>query len=406
MKTYKWLRRGFIVMLAMALIPLFRTQYLAAEQCPDQVPASDTVSTLEHCMVSLQNETDVYNTLVRWHRAAADHQSWGDVRDIQMLPGASKERLVIFYPDLTQMNWNQQGKLVIFQQQAQGWRAIYDAASIQFDDGPGKGWTNWSYQVKAINDTAADGLDDVLIKIEYSNGHNGTVNYAAILTGRGQNQPTIIHVAFLEETTHTVAQYKFGNNSLSTERFVGRMGHIVDHRIFTYNRIRYALVSESIDPPSEAIQLLKDMTSHPTDHLVFGTALNAIGPWQGDNEWGIIGPLDYPSESLLLQVAKLKLTQLSLLANQVTLWPVPIWQQTLQMFAEYPTGQYTGFWSTLSAAFTSKWQATHSLDKSCQVMADLADQNPAQSLDLIRQASGGVLNYTGRDLCMLTILEF
>ena len=135
--------------------------------------------------------------MVRWHQVAANAPFWGDVRDIPMLPGANKERLVIFHPDLTQTSCNQQGKLLIFQQQARGWRAIYDATSLQFNDGPGKGWANWGYQVKAINDTTADELDDVLIKIEYSSGHNDTLNYAAILTRCGQNQSIGIHVAFI-----------------------------------------------------------------------------------------------------------------------------------------------------------------------------------------------------------------
>jgi len=48
MQTHNWLRRGIIVMMAIVLVALIRTQYLAAEQCPDQVPAADTVLTLKH----------------------------------------------------------------------------------------------------------------------------------------------------------------------------------------------------------------------------------------------------------------------------------------------------------------------------------------------------------------------
>jgi hypothetical protein len=179
------------------------------EPCPDQVLFQDAVVALERCMGSLYDDIEVHNILVKWHLVKPpneDNGYWGEVRDVDLLPSPGKERLVIFYPDLNSAFYDPEGRLVVFQQQAEGWKAVYDAASIVFDE-PHKDWTNWSYHIASVAERA-DGLEEVLIDIIYSNAMHVGFGYTVLLTGAAPNEEPVLKAVVLGDNEGMLSRYK------------------------------------------------------------------------------------------------------------------------------------------------------------------------------------------------------
>lgn len=381
---------GVAAIVVVTVIVLQLIAHLSEEQCPAYAAFEETVAVLDRCMESLHNANDINAVLRQWGR---DGWNGGGATEIDMLPGGGKERLVIFYPDVQ----GPQGRLVIFQQ-TPFWHVVYDAASIDFlGEGmnPHTNWTDWEYTVLAINHDTNSGLDDVLIGTSFTTIHR-TFGYVVILTGRSQTPSVVIHVAFSEEKNQISGTYRFDQGNLVITRTIGVLGRNVDERRFTFDGNVYSLTGEVIDPPTAAIQLAQDIAIRPSDPEVLGRASSLLMSSASSL------PINYPDETVILDLVKFKIFQRWLLYP-----PSPTAPDTVRVLYDHDDlFSPDSFEAELATIFKDTWDTTHDSQRACQVMAAFADSHPSKGLDLIRRASRGILNLKGTDLCWVTDSTF
>jgi hypothetical protein len=242
-----------------------RPRSLHGMGCAGKPAFEDTAAWLATCLRASAQAEDVERILTAQGRIGPD---WGGVSRADVLPGGGQELIVRYHADLKNVIWNPQGKLIVLQQGAHGWRVAYDpgtapglrASDLGIRSSDGTPWDNWSYRILQTGDVTGDGLDDLLVDLLYSNGLHAVMEYCVLLTAHPGDGDARLRSVFMERTNLTRPVYRFvGAGAKKVIQAVISVtacpacgtearGHDAITRTLSFTGDTFELVSEAIDP--------------------------------------------------------------------------------------------------------------------------------------------------------------
>ncbi len=152
------------------------------------------------CLAGEATAADAARLLAAWGRINGE---WGGVTQADVLPGRGTELIVGYHADPGTAGWNPRGRLLVLQRTGQTWQVGFDGAGIQTQNPFGAPWDNWSYHILATDDVTGDGLADLLMTVDYSNGLHAGAQYTVLLTADAGGQGVGLRVVYREDTSFT-----------------------------------------------------------------------------------------------------------------------------------------------------------------------------------------------------------
>jgi hypothetical protein len=222
----------------------------SAECPPDTPPLNAIAQTMAACLPSDGADEAARAYLRDWGRIEErieDSWYWGGVQTAASQPGASDLLIMAYYADLTEVNWNPQGKLAVLQQTADGWRVLFESPqpSATRLDGAHTLDGNWSYHLTAVGDATGDGRDDFLIEQRWSNMTHGYANFAKLMRVNPDEAESVRFI-FLEDGSRTRPRYRIADQGIHATILVHGQEAIT--RTFQLAGQNFVQVDETINP--------------------------------------------------------------------------------------------------------------------------------------------------------------
>jgi hypothetical protein len=237
------------------LAPRYSNQTQAQVSCSEKPAFEQTVHWLTTCLDATASAEDVERMLVEWGRIRhASDLDWGGVSEAHLLPDGNPQLIIRYYPN-THTYWDPQGKLIVLQRDGQHWRVVFDASSLKVDQTASATEPNtWMYNLLSAEDATGDGLDDLLVELNYSNGTHLTRRYVTVLTAHPARDRSELRVAFLQQANSVdpIDHYDFVNTAgaplfQAIVRPEFNSG-IAITRTYSFEGDSFTLAKENIDP--------------------------------------------------------------------------------------------------------------------------------------------------------------
>jgi len=221
--------------------------------CPAVTPAIDeTASALGACLAADTSPDEAALLLERWGRI--DPGEWGGVAFYNVLPSMGDELLITYHADLSQVIWNPAGKMALLQLDSGGWSVIFESPSPgdRQLDGQDSLEGNWSYHLQAAGDVTGDGLDDLLIKQQWSNGTHGYASFTKLVTAEGAvGEP--LRFILQEDSSDIYPLYRIVDGTVESTLIIGASRAI--ERTHRLDSETFSLISQSIYPEAAKLSV-------------------------------------------------------------------------------------------------------------------------------------------------------
>ena len=278
---------------------------------------------LAKCLAAQASAKDARHLLEKWNFIQPESSTaWGSVQAIDVLPNPGDEIVVVYYPTLSEVNWNPNGKLIVFAHAPDTglWQPVFDATDLEIaktsDDSL---WHNWSYWPILSQDITGDGKTDLLFKAEYYNGHHTVFQHIVALsaqgtgTGVGQTLQQVLNIDNLAEQAnfHVIGNGK--SVQLQSVYAIGLSSHMT--RTFVFDGTALRQTAENLDPPYAVLQLIQTLHRKPVQpsssevQQAYALVANAWSHSTGQ-------PMLHPDEQILAEVLLLQLEQVALLNHE------------------------------------------------------------------------------------------
>lgn len=216
--------------------------------CPERPPAGEIPAALPACLDGDVAVAEVEGLLQRWQ--VLDDE-WGNVTAVDLLLGGGEELVVSYHPNLEEVIWNPQGRLLVLRWEEGAWEVAFDTATLTPTRPDGEAWDNWAYRPGEHGDATGEGQNDLLLKLVYSNGTHTAFTRHALLTAHDTD---VLALDLLES-----AQYGHYRIDAGTEAplifTASLMGRQPITRTYTFTGRTFAQVDEQIDPAQATARL-------------------------------------------------------------------------------------------------------------------------------------------------------
>lgn len=205
-----------------------------------------TAGTLADCLPPVATAEEAVGLLQQWQRL---NHEWGNVTTAKLFTEEAPALVAAYHAGLHNVIWNPQGKLAILRLSPEGWQVVFESPNPTTDAMPADGETslagNWSFHIAAAGDVTGDGLDDLLIQQQWSNGTHGYLSYTKLLTADGAGAEPL-RILYFENSRDIFPRYTITNQTLQSTLFINADPGIT--RTYQFTATTFQLVGESINP--------------------------------------------------------------------------------------------------------------------------------------------------------------
>ncbi|MCA9930000.1 MAG: FG-GAP repeat protein [Anaerolineales bacterium] len=233
-------------------------------------PIDETAQAVADCLPANASPQEAAELLLRWQQI--DNKHWGGVTVTNLLPGDKAELILTYHADMPEVIWNPQGKIAVLRSDANIWRVVFEspAPSHQESDGRYTLAGNWSFHPAAVGDVTGDGLDDLLVEQQWSNGTHGYESYTKLFTADSAESDSL-RVLYLEEGSDTYPNYAIVNRTVQSTIPANGLDAIT--RTYRLNGNEFTVTAETINP--KAAQL-SATTADGSDWYVYDRSCGTL----------------------------------------------------------------------------------------------------------------------------------
>jgi hypothetical protein len=238
--------------------------------CPTSAPPlGATAQTVAACLPpgAAAEEATVY--LRQWGRVADKY--WGETAVAHILPDGRPALILTYHADLTEVIWNQQGKLAILGPTAGGWEVVFESPDpeplAELPDlrvGQQTMAGNWSFHLAAVGDVTGDGVDDLLIEQRRANGSRLNVRLAKLLTADpaypgGVGEPFLFIP--VTDASNQLVRYQIVDRAIEATRVMPNGKEGITH-LFRLAGDSFILTGQRIEPDAASLSVVTPDGAH------------------------------------------------------------------------------------------------------------------------------------------------
>jgi hypothetical protein len=203
------------------------------------------------CLPPHASSQEAAELLLSWQRA--DNHHWGGAASADLLPGNDAELILTYHADVRDAMWNPRGKIAILQAQPNGWQVVFESPdpTDQTTQGHDTLEGNWSYHLVAIGDVTGDGLDDLLVEQQWSNGHYGYVSHAKLFAAdAAESDP--LRIIYLENGSDTHPGYAMIDQTVQSIVPVDGFSNAIT-RTYQLDESVFRVIEETVNPKAAVL---------------------------------------------------------------------------------------------------------------------------------------------------------
>ena len=220
--------------------------------CTADAPPSigETAQAMAVCLPPHASSQEAAELLLSWQRA--DNHHWGGAASADLLPSNDAELILTYHADIRNVMWNPRGKIAILQAQPNGWQVVFESPdpTDQTTDGHETLDGNWSYHLAAISDLTGDGLDDLLVEQQWSDGHYASESHTKLFTA-DSTESAPLRIIYLENGTKTYPSYAVTDQTVQSITSVNGLKAIT--RTYQLDGSVFRIIERTINPKAAMV---------------------------------------------------------------------------------------------------------------------------------------------------------